>query len=71
MAAFLQTEDDQLGQLMSDPELLRQLVADLPGVDPNSQEVREAVNNATAARDKVNFPEVISEFSNYLKWHCG
>ncbi|EJD74755.1 hypothetical protein LOAG_17971 [Loa loa] len=46
------TEDDQLGQLMSDPELLRQLLADLPGVDPNSQEVRDAVNSAAAAREK-------------------
>ncbi|VDK50653.1 unnamed protein product [Anisakis simplex] len=41
--------DDQLGQLMSDPELLRQLVADLPGVDPNSQEIQDAVNSAAAA----------------------
>lgn len=40
---------------MSDPELLRQLLADLPGVDPNSQEVRDAVNSAAAAREKVNF----------------
>ncbi|VIO96925.1 Ubiquitin interaction motif family protein [Brugia malayi] len=46
------TEDDQLGQLMSDPELLRQLLADLPGVDPNSQEVRDAVNSAAAAKEK-------------------
>ncbi|KAM3720982.1 26S proteasome non-ATPase regulatory subunit [Dirofilaria immitis] len=46
------TEDDQLGQLMSDPELLRQLLADLPGVDPNSREVRDAVNSAAAAREK-------------------
>uniref|UniRef100_A0A915PJK2 26S proteasome non-ATPase regulatory subunit 4 n=1 Tax=Setaria digitata TaxID=48799 RepID=A0A915PJK2_9BILA len=49
------TEDDQLGQLMSDPELLRQLLADLPGVDPNSQEVRDVVNNAAAAREKACF----------------
>uniref|UniRef100_A0A9J2PBP0 CUE domain-containing protein n=1 Tax=Ascaris lumbricoides TaxID=6252 RepID=A0A9J2PBP0_ASCLU len=41
-----ESEDDQLGQLMSDPELLRQLVADLPGVDPNSQEIQDAVNSA-------------------------
>ncbi|VDK68685.1 unnamed protein product [Onchocerca ochengi] len=47
--ATMATEDDQLGQLMSDPELLRQLLADLPGVDPNSQEVRDAVNSAAAA----------------------
>ncbi|VDK59622.1 unnamed protein product [Gongylonema pulchrum] len=47
------TDDDQLGQLMSDPELLRQLVADLPGVDPNSQEVRDAVNTAAAVKEKV------------------
>ncbi|VDN05548.1 unnamed protein product [Thelazia callipaeda] len=47
--------DDQLGQLMSDPELLRQLLADLPGVDPNSQEVRDAVNNVAATKEKVNF----------------
>ncbi|CAG9530353.1 unnamed protein product [Cercopithifilaria johnstoni] len=46
------TEDDQLGQLISDPELLRQLLADLPGVDPNSQEVRDAVSSAAAAREK-------------------
>lgn len=46
------TEDDQLGQLMSDPELLRQLVAELPGVDPNSQEIQDAVNSAAASSDK-------------------
>ncbi|KAL3998807.1 von Willebrand factor type A domain family protein [Acanthocheilonema viteae] len=48
----MMTEDDQLGQLISDPELLRQLLADLPGVDPNSQEVRDAVNSAAAIREK-------------------
>ncbi|VDK78691.1 unnamed protein product [Litomosoides sigmodontis] len=48
----MMTEDDQLGQLISDPELLRQLLADLPGVDPNSQEVRDAVNTAAAAKEK-------------------
>uniref|UniRef100_A0A0R3RTJ1 26S proteasome non-ATPase regulatory subunit 4 n=1 Tax=Elaeophora elaphi TaxID=1147741 RepID=A0A0R3RTJ1_9BILA len=48
----MMTEDDQLGQLISDPELLRQLLADLPGVDPNSQEVRDAVNSAAAAKEK-------------------
>ncbi|VDM38872.1 unnamed protein product [Toxocara canis] len=45
-------EDDQLGQLMSDPELLRQLVADLPGVDPNSQEIQDAVNSAAEQAQK-------------------
>lgn len=42
-------DDDQLGQLMSDPELLRRLVAGLPGVDLNSQEIRDAVNNVAGA----------------------
>ncbi len=36
-------DEETLGQLLSDPELLRQLVADLPGVDPNSQIIRDAV----------------------------
>uniref|UniRef100_A0A0N5AVW0 26S proteasome non-ATPase regulatory subunit 4 n=1 Tax=Syphacia muris TaxID=451379 RepID=A0A0N5AVW0_9BILA len=49
------SEEDQLGQLMNDPELLRQLVADLPGVDPDSQEVQDAINRTSADKVKLLF----------------
>uniref|UniRef100_A0A914X4F5 26S proteasome non-ATPase regulatory subunit 4 n=1 Tax=Plectus sambesii TaxID=2011161 RepID=A0A914X4F5_9BILA len=48
-------EDEDLGQLMSDPEMLRELVANLPGVDPDSQIIRDAVEQATnASQQKKN-----------------
>lgn len=36
--------DEGLGELMSNPEALEQLVASLPGVDPNSQIIRDAID---------------------------
>lgn len=48
-----QNEDDQLGQLINDPDLLRQLVAELPGVDPDSQEVQDAINRTSAEKKET------------------
>lgn len=47
-------EEDQLGQLIDDPELLRQLVADLPGMDQGSPEIQNVLQKGAASnRDEV------------------
>ncbi|VDN57652.1 unnamed protein product [Dracunculus medinensis] len=50
-------EEDQLGQLIDDPELLRQLVADLPGMDQGSPEIQNVLQKGAASnRDEKTDP---------------
>lgn len=40
-------EDDDYAKAMNDPEFLQRVISSLPGVDPNSDAIRSAVDNLT------------------------
>ena len=43
---LIQDEDDY-AKAMNDPEFLQRVISSLPGVDPNSDAIRSAVENLT------------------------
>lgn len=47
----LQTEEDYT-EAMSDPAFLQGVLANLPGVDPQSQEIQSAMSQLTKKDDK-------------------
>lgn len=45
--AEMKDEDDDYAKAMNDPEFLQRVISSLPGVDPNSDAIRSAVDNLT------------------------
>jgi 26S proteasome regulatory subunit N10 len=45
-------EDDDYAKAMNDPEFLQRVISSLPGVDPNSDAIRSAVDNLTKDNSK-------------------
>merc|ERR1712127_955233 len=45
--AEMKDEDDDYAKAMNDPEFLQRVISSLPGVDPNSEAIRSAVDNLT------------------------
>lgn len=43
----MKDEDDDYAKAMNDPEFLQRVISSLPGVDPNSDAIRSAVDNLT------------------------
>ena len=49
---MLQDEDIDYSDVMNDPEFLQGVLDQLPGVDPNSEAIRNAVQQLTQQADK-------------------
>lgn len=47
-----QAAADDYTEEMSDPDFLQEVLANLPGVDPNSQEIQSAMSQLTKKQDK-------------------
>lgn len=45
--AEMKDEEDDYAKAMNDPEFLQRVISSLPGVDPNSDDIRSAVDNLT------------------------
>lgn len=45
-------EDEDYAKAMNDPEFLQRVISSLPGVDPNSEAIRSAVDNLTKENTK-------------------
>jgi 26S proteasome regulatory subunit N10 len=45
--AEMKDEDDDYAKAMNDPEFLQRVISSLPGVDPNSEAIRSAVDDLT------------------------
>jgi 26S proteasome regulatory subunit N10 len=50
--AEMKDEDDDYAKAMNDPEFLQRVISSLPGVDPNSDAIRSAVDNLTKDNSK-------------------
>jgi len=44
-------DDDDLSDVMNDPAFLQSVLESLPGVDPNSEEIRQAMGQLTGKKD--------------------
>ena len=47
-------ENDDYAKAMNDPEFLQRVISSLPGVDPNSDAIRSAVDNLTKDNNNKN-----------------
>ncbi len=56
--ADMKDDDEDLSRAMNDPDFLQRVISELPGVDPNSEAVRSAVDalnkDKTKDADKDN-----------------
>jgi len=52
--AEMKDEDDDYAKAMNDPEFLQRVISSLPGVDPNSDAIRSAVDNLTKDNNNKN-----------------
>jgi len=48
----MKDEDEDYAKAMNDPEFLQRVISSLPGVDPNSEAIRSAVDNLTKENTK-------------------
>ena len=49
---FQNDQDQDFSEVMADPEFLQQVLSTLPGVDPNSEAIRNVVGTLTQSDDK-------------------
>lgn len=45
-------EDEDYSEVMNDPEFLQQVLENLPGVDPQSEDIKSAMSSLTKKDDK-------------------